>query len=76
MYEGARAVCPDTVAVLRNAMQPWYPGNHVLFPPRFRRVVLATLLLANRLEKERRDLAVLPHELWLHIISFLRRQDF
>jgi hypothetical protein len=29
---------------------PWYPGSHMLYGPRFRRAVFATLLVAQRLE--------------------------
>ena len=58
--EGARPESEETTAVIRQALLPWLPARHQLFPRSFTRVVLAVLLLHQRLERRAGQLLTQP----------------
>ena len=61
-----------TAQAVRLAISPWGPVRHRLFHGGVRSAVEVVLLLAHRL---RMLDAGLPPELWLSILSFIRRSD-
>lgn len=69
-YPGALPIDHAICRLLRNARLPWGPSRHMLFPLRMRQTIFQTMLLSKRLSQHDRQ-AVLPSEMWMHIISFL-----
>lgn len=92
LWPGSPAPCPDTTVLLREAMAGWSPSRHVLFHAGFRKAIRATVLTSTRLRRRRAVvmslpaadriaigvavLPELPHEMWLHICSFLLRRNW
>jgi hypothetical protein len=71
----------ETLALLKATT--WCPRRHALYHRGVREAVATVLLTARRLEwavpprrTRRRCLPLLPLEMWLHILSFLRREHF
>ena len=74
-YPGAKAPCPELVTLMKDATAPWSPRTNFLFGERLRHQVKVTLMLEHKIATET-SLPVLPHELWLHIASFMQRSWF
>ena len=70
LWEGAPAVCPTMVQLVRDAVAPWSPERHFLAPPSVRKEIHTMLLVARR-EPSSDALIALPQELWHTIFSFL-----
>ena len=67
-------MCEETVQLVDDMTSPWSPSTNGLYPPAFRSAVRSVVLTAGRLGRV--GISVLPMELWLHVISCLRRDDF
>ena len=61
--QGALPECAATTAIIRQALLPWVPERHMLFPRSFNRVVMALLLLGGRLAPS------VPWEVWLDKVA-------
>ena len=55
--EGARPECALASRLIRDALLPWAPARHLLFPRRFDRIVTTLLLVAERLQRREADRA-------------------
>eukprot|EP00050_Salpingoeca_kvevrii_P013536 m.29283 g.29283 ORF g.29283 m.29283 type:complete len:639 (+) comp5075_c0_seq1:322-2238(+) len=74
-YPGAPAPCPETTKLVEAALKPWAPHTHALFSAPCQAAVMQIFTLRRMLEKDAK-LPFLPHELWLHIGSFVTRDWF
>ena len=70
LWEGAPAVCPTMVRLVRDAVAPWSPERHFLAPPSVRKEIHTMLLVARREPSSDAPIA-LPQELWHTIFGFL-----
>ena len=61
--QGALPECAATTAIIRQALLPWVPERHMLFPRSFNRVVMTLLLLGGRLAPS------VPREVWLDKVA-------
>ena len=82
-WPDAPAVCPVTVDLARAAVLPWSPERHWLFSPGAREAVRAAWLCRQRMDTsgskpdpDAQALPLLPIELWLTVLGWVRRSDF
>ena len=60
LWAGSPAPCPDTAALMREAMAGWSPSRHGLFHPGFRTAIRTVLLTSSRLRRRRAVIMSLP----------------
>ncbi len=81
-HQGALPEDPATTHLLEEALRPWHPERHRLFPRSFSQRVVVVLLLHERLEQQarharqrrRRGPLTLTKEVWLgHVVPLLPR---
>lgn len=74
-YSTAKPVDPELAGLLQMAVKPWSPTRHCLYGRSFKRMVVFMLWLKKELDCSA-HLPYLPPEIWLHIISCMRRDWF
>lgn len=64
---------PNCLPVITSVTLGWHRQRHHLYPVPVRNAVEATLRVEERLKRVQHDFPIMPPELWLYILAFVRR---